>query len=660
AIISSMQQDDGAGAGAKRSCKDSSLNVESAQKKAKSVGGIVSASSLVLQDSEQTDMASHSPLIQWILFQSNLADSSTPESRVPDIHSGISAFVEFVGEALTEVAAEEAYGNNIRKLCAFQNVDTIATGPDNHRQIDIAQTTTANPVPSHKNAIIVSVKQFAHEQHKAYRYLVHRTRNLYATQPNRQFAWGLTVCGTIVRACLFVYDKVLSSKDINVSTHDGRSVFVKLLVSWSMCKNRQLGYDPTIRYNSDLDNWEIDVYDSETQMTRVYVCESIRCNPHSTFGRHTRCFVAYEKPADSMSANNEDMPKVLIKDAWAQTLGPDGHVCDEVAYLREIRNTLADDHTLDNMYPRLHAGGVVDDTTQYILMHIDTNTQAKVPARVHKRLVISPVGEPIHDLKSIDELIVVVGDVMAAHSAIVKRCGLLHRDLSDNNIMFCRDDDGVKGMLIDFDNACRVTDVQNMEQPGCVGTLPFMSIGNLEHSKVKRTVLDDWESLLYILCWIGTFNINQADQDCGAVRDLLIQKWQTGSAADVATLKRQYMHEISYFVEYILDHIQKVQGYEELLKLLLHLHASLFNSHHVSPSARGCIIPRKFESYMVGIAQPEAPALSDTQFLDRDVDPAITDSFARRAEIAEALADELLEVTQKFRSEALDRIRNTK
>ncbi|KAJ2548788.1 hypothetical protein IWW35_004036, partial [Coemansia sp. RSA 1878] len=540
AIISKAQQDDGAGAGAKRSCKDSSLNVEHGNKKAKSIGGIVSASSLVLQDSEQTDMASHSPLIQWILFQSNLADSSTPESRVPDIHSGISAFVEFVGEALTEMAAEEAYDNNIRKLSTFQNVDTIATDTGNHRQINIAQTTTANPVPSHKNAIIVSVKQFAHEQHKAYRYLVHRTRNLYATQPNRQFAWGLTVCGTIVRACLFVYDKVLSSKDINVSTHDGRSVFVKLLVSWSMCKNRQLGYDPTIRY-SDLKNWEIDVYDSETQMTRLYVCESIRCNPHSTFGRHTRCFVAYEKPADSMSANNEDMPKVLIKDAWAQTLGPDGHVCDEVAYLREIRNTLADDHTLDNMYPRLHAGGVVqikcsdgvvDDTTQYILMHIDTNTQAKVPARVHKRLVISPVGEPIHDLKSIDELIVVVGDVMAAHSAIVKRCGLLHRDLSDNNIMFCRNADGVKGMLIDFDNACRVTDVQNMEQPGCVGTLPFMSIGNLEHSKVKQTVLDDWESLVYILCWIGTFGINQADQDCGAVRDLLIQKWQTGSAAD--------------------------------------------------------------------------------------------------------------------------------
>ncbi|KAJ2129861.1 hypothetical protein IW136_005718 [Coemansia sp. RSA 678] len=322
------------------------------------------------------------------------------------------------------------------------------------------------------------------------------------------------------------------------------------------------------------------------------------------------------------------------------------------------------------MYPRLQAGGavqitcsdgVVDDTTQFILMHVDVNTRAKVPARVHKRFVMSPVGEPIHDLKSVDELIVVVGDVMAAHSAIVKRCGLLHRDLSVNNILFCRDaDGGVKGMLIDFDNACRITDVQNTEQPSCVGTLPFMSIGNLEMSGVKRTVLDDWESLIYILCWIGTLGISQTDQDCEAVRDLVIQKWQTGSAADVATLKRQYMHEISYFEYYILDHIQKVQGYEELLKLLLHLHAGLFNSHHASPSARGCIIPRKFERYMVGIAQPKVPTPFDTQYLDRYVDPTITDSFARRAEIADILADELLAVTSKFRNEALDRIRNTK
>ncbi|KAJ1850693.1 hypothetical protein LPJ76_006362 [Coemansia sp. RSA 638] len=223
--------------------------------------------------------------------------------------------------------------------------------------------------------------------------------------------------------------------------------------------------------------------------------------------------------------------------------------------------------------------------------------------------------------------------------------------------MFHRDaNGGVRGMLIDFDNACRITDMEKTERPDCVGTLPFMSIGNLELSDVERTVLDDWESLIYVLCWIGTVGINQADQDCETVHILPIKSWHKDSATNIAITKRQYMHEVSYFEYYILDHIQKVEGYEELLKLLLHLHASLFNSHHVSPSARGCIIPRKFEKYMVGIAQPKVPAPSDTQFLDRNVDPAITDSFARRAEIADALADELLEVTQRFRDEALQRI----
>ncbi|KAJ2537774.1 hypothetical protein GGF49_006233, partial [Coemansia sp. RSA 1853] len=233
---------------------------------------------------------------------------------------------------------------------------------------------------------------------------------------------------------------------------DGRKTFVTLLTNWSMCESWQLGYDPTIRYDADLKHWGIDVYNGGTQLTRSYICENICCNAYSTFGRHTRCFVAHEKPTDSARASDQDFPKVLIKDAWARPISPGSDiVCDEVAYLREIRDALADNNTLDGTYPLLEAGGVVqitcpngvaDDNTQLMLKDIDENTRAKVPARIHRRIVMSPVGEPIHNLKSIDELIVVVGDVMAAHTAIAKRCGLLHRDLSVNNIMFHRDKDG--------------------------------------------------------------------------------------------------------------------------------------------------------------------------------------------------------------------------
>ncbi|KAJ2472256.1 hypothetical protein IWW56_006184, partial [Coemansia sp. RSA 2131] len=366
-----------------------------------------------------------------------------------------------------------------------------------------------------------------------------------------------------------------------------------------------------------------------------------------------------------------DSSMVLIKDSWAQATGPGSDVvCDEVAYLREIRDALADDRALDGTYPRLeaggvvqikYAGGVVDDTTQLILEDIHENTHAKVPARIHRRIVMSPVGNPLQRVESADELIVVVGDVMAAHSAIAKRCGLLHRDLSVNNIMFHRDaNGGVRGMLIDFDNACRITDMQTAEWQDRTGMLPFMSIGDLEQSDVERTVLDDWESLIYILCWLGTVGINQTDQGPNVtVRDLPIGKWRNGTATDVASSKRLHMYSGSMFVDYIMSSILQTQKYHNLCKLLLSLHASLFDNKRVSPSARGCKRPLTSWAIMMGV-QPDVPAPSDTQFLDRDVDPAITGPFERRAEIANVLADELLEVIQRFRDEALQRIKSAK
>ncbi|KAJ2473477.1 hypothetical protein IWW56_005983, partial [Coemansia sp. RSA 2131] len=388
AVISSAQQSDDAGTGAKRSCEVGSFNVEPALKKAKTVDGMASETHSELLDSEQTAPVSHSQLIQWISFQSSSEDPSTPASHGPDIQLGISALVGFVGQAIAGMAADIACYDSMRKLSTFQKVESIATDDDSYQQLDIALTMDANTAPDHKDALMmVAVKQFAQEQHRAYRYLAYRTRKLFTTQPNRRFAWGLTVCGTTVRACLFVHGKVLSSEAMDVSTSDGRRVFVELLTNWTLCESWRLGYDPTIRYDADLKHWEIDVYDSETQMPRTYICEDIRCNVYSTFGGHTRCFVAHEKTAGPVSASNQDSSMVLIKDSWAQATGPGSDVvCDEVAYLREIRDALADDRVLDGTYPLLEAGGVVqitcpdgvaDDNTQLMLKDIDKNTRVK-------------------------------------------------------------------------------------------------------------------------------------------------------------------------------------------------------------------------------------------------------------------------------------------
>ncbi|KAJ1756538.1 hypothetical protein LPJ69_004742 [Coemansia sp. RSA 1752] len=350
------------------------------------------ATSSSFQASEQTDLMLHSHLIQWISFQSSSEDPSTPASHEPEIQSGISALVGFVDEALAEIAADTVHDISMHKLSTFQKAESIATDNDSYQQFEVALTmdtgSCTDIVPDHKDAVMmVAVKQFAQEQHRACRYLAYCTRKLFTTQLNRRFAWGLTACGTTVRACLFAHDKVLSSEAMDVSTSDGRRVFVELLTNWTMCESWRLGYDPTIRYDADLKHWEIDAYDSETQLTRSYICENICCNAYSIFGRHTRCFVAREKTADPASAADQDSPKVLIKDSWTHPISPGSDVArDEVAYLREIRDELAKDNTLNGTYPRLEAGGMVqimcsdgvaDDTTQLILEDIAEDTRAK-------------------------------------------------------------------------------------------------------------------------------------------------------------------------------------------------------------------------------------------------------------------------------------------
>ncbi|KAJ1839993.1 hypothetical protein LPJ70_004838, partial [Coemansia sp. RSA 2708] len=396
--------------------------------------------------------------------------------------------------------------------------------------------------------------RFPSEQNRAYWQLSQRTHTLHSAQLNRRFAWGLTVCGTHVRACLFGNDDILTSEVMDVATESGRKQFATLLVNWAMCEDHRLGYDPTVRYNGETGQWEIDVWDDESRVTHTYIHERTLFDTSSQFGRRTRCFIASAKE----NSGEQPAQKVLIKDAWAPAEFPDSEaVRDELSNLRTIRDKLGADDTLAGTYSHLEAGGVVqqiqtkqrtaDDTTESIFADID-----------------AAVLEDLKSVRSVDELIVVVSDVMAAHTAIVRRCGILHRDLSTNNIMFCRDDDGmVRGLLIDFDNAVLQSDLHDEQRPDQIGTFPYMSIGNLEQSSVKRTALDDWESLIYILCWLGTIGINREDQEKP-------------------------------------------------------------HAHH----------------------------------LDYSIDTAIVDPFARRAEFANAIVDDLLRVVQKYRKAALERIKD--
>ncbi|KAJ1676130.1 hypothetical protein EV182_008813, partial [Spiromyces aspiralis] len=152
---------------------------------------------------------------------------------------------------------------------------------------------------------------------------------------------------------------------------------------------------------------------------------------------------------------------------------------------------------------------------------------------------------------------------MRCHSAILSECGILHRDISTRNILVVRPKSGhVRGMLIDFDYAVDTEDSEGEARTEMMGTPPFMSVLNLENSSVKRTALDDWESLLYMVCWLGTYGINEYtrrkedgggdDSELKKLKELIIREWRYGSFGEIALKKRSHLDTHQAFETIIL------------------------------------------------------------------------------------------------------------
>ncbi|KAJ2695634.1 hypothetical protein GGH99_000027 [Coemansia sp. RSA 1285] len=305
----------------------------------------------------------------------------------------------------------------------------------------------------------------------------------------------------------------------------------------------------------------------------------------------------------SGAANGLNLQEVVIKDAWPPAESP---VLEdprsEIVLLRKIRSEFeANPPSPQHIYPKLVVGGHIKlardkgtqeiDTTDAIfkLMGVERlnslpgNDEVEAlhwryqPLRAHGRIVMSPVGHSVKTVRNEKELIVVLAEAMRCHSSILGRCGILHRDISTNNILVVRsggpnasaDTDASvfdrpsssplpRGLLIDFDFAIEVGISERTARPERSGTLPYMSITNLLNLRTKRTALDNWESLLYVVCWSATVGICSNDRATNAdLEDLSICQWRTGAPKIIADTKRKHIDSTSGFKNLIAREFRK-------------------------------------------------------------------------------------------------------
>ncbi|KAJ2654549.1 hypothetical protein IWW48_006040, partial [Coemansia sp. RSA 1200] len=424
---------------------------------------------------------------------------------------------------------------------------------------------------------------------QAFKQLFMYTRQVYANQNDRRFMWGITACDTRVRACILTSGGALASHKMDASTAKGRSEYIQLLVDWSMCDWRQLGFDPSVRWLENLDCWEIDVSSAALASNGIdqhlatysttYYFDNVYVAASHLFRRHTRCFPASSKrPVSKVHIE----PEVLSKDTWSfvRRKSPgnnDTGEYGEIAFLNRICQMLDQKPELRDNLPTLVAGGpvcldvegvTVDDTTESILGELiqrlpsvgDDLTDSCYYS--HNRMAMIPIGKHLRDIPSIPELILLMHDAARAHKAVFDSCNILHRDISENNILFQHDSDGnIHGMLIDFDNAADSKAAKHDYRPIFTGTLPFMSVNNLCQEDVPRTPVDDMESFMYLLIWLGTQCVIIEHCEQTRLKESIVFDWNTDISREIDS------KELG------------VRSDESLLGLLLHIYNS---SHTVS------------------------------------------------------------------------------
>lgn len=164
--------------------------------------------------------------------------------------------------------------------------------------------------------------------------------------------------------------------------------------------------------------------------------------------------------------------------------------------------------------------------------------------RIFRCLVISPAGRALRDFRSIPELLKALRDAIKAHRSLYTKGKILHRDISENNIIITnpKEADGFTGMLIDEDLA-KETGSGRSGARHQTGTMEFMAIQVLQ--RIDHTYRHDLESIFYVLLWTCARRVWEREFQrklSDRPKRNILTKWYTGSFDDIADAKQGHMH----------------------------------------------------------------------------------------------------------------------
>ncbi|POR33452.1 Uncharacterized protein TPAR_06369 [Tolypocladium paradoxum] len=365
-------------------------------------------------------------------------------------------------------------------------------------------------------------------------------REVLAAQDSRRFVLGFTICGSLMRVWAFDRLGGIASEQFDINNDGLHFVFTILGFLWM--SEEELGFDPTIMTATNAERFiEINRHGSTERIVIDEVMQRARC----IAGRATTCWKAHPQGRpevllvikDSWQYSERDEEGDLLREATSKgVLNVARHYHHETVQIRGMDDDIRSNarHGLDvttaaNYRPErpvppssiatgaLRKGrSITASSRKRSSSQTDTPlppnkrscsasptkaASTALPNRVHRRVIVRDYGKPIYKATSRMVLLRAMRGCIKGHECLLE-AGLLHRDISPNNLMVNEDEHNPSWpqFLIDLDLGIRTSRNTSSGTKGKTGTMEFMAIGALLGE--QHSFMHDLESFFWVLFWI--------------------------------------------------------------------------------------------------------------------------------------------------------------
>ncbi|KAF4475327.1 hypothetical protein CGGC5_v016054 [Colletotrichum fructicola Nara gc5] len=412
---------------------------------------------------------------------------------------------------------------------------------------------------------------------KAWLDLGRYAREVLAAQDTRRFVLGFTLCGPLMRVWAFDRLGAIASERFNIN-EDGQQ-FVSTILGFLWMDEEALGFDPTVMTL----NGERIIEIERNGSTERIVIDRLILRARCVAGRAATCWKAHPE-------GHLETP-LVIKDSWQYLeRGEEGKLLREVTNKGVVNvaryyhhETVQDHGTNDDIWNNVRRGLDVTAATNYRpgrqmppsniakdaprkgrsstsrkrpssqtdsalppskrSCSVSPTKAASIPPnRVHRRIILRDYGKPIYKASSRSALLAALVGCIEGHESLYK-AGILHRDISINNLMINEDSGNPSwpAFLIDLDLAIREQREGASGAKGKTGTRAFMAIGALLGE--QHSFMHDLESFFWVLFWICV----HYDGDGKDVGPTEFDRWNYENDNMLAELKMGIVGDDEYF-----------------------------------------------------------------------------------------------------------------